>query len=97
MFTVGQNAEAEAEAEAESESEFGNESFSVSTDWSYLYLLGKIAIKHKVDVKLGVQTLADCLKIQHLLCADTNNKLCCKTKYWISVGLLLANHKAYLI
>ncbi len=73
---------------------YGNEMFSISTECSYLYLLGKIAIKYGTDAKEGVDVLCDCVEIMRLLGFE-GCKMFLKAKYWIAYALLSAGHKPY--
>ena len=63
-----------------------SELFSSSTQWDYLYLMGKIAIKHDINVKFGIRTLCDLIGLLGLFLYE-NTQLGLKTKYWIAYGL----------
>ena len=72
--------------------QFGNELFSISTEWNYLYLLGKIYIKHNLSLKSGVLILSDCIEVMKLLFDDKCSKYY-KAKYWIGVALTSSGYK----
>lgn len=65
---------------------YDSELFSVSTQYDYLYLLGKTAIKYNVDVKFGVKTLSDLMGLLGLFLAENTN-VGYKARYWIGSGL----------
>lgn len=76
----------------EKKEQFGNELFSISTEWSYLYILGKIYIKHSLNLKSGVLILSDCIELMKLLIEDKCPKYY-KAKYWIAVALISSGYK----
>ena len=76
-------------AEAEDELSASSELFSVSTQWDYLYVLGKIAIKYAVNYKYGVQVLSDLLGLLSLLSMQ-GSPIASKTKYWIAYAFVKA-------
>ncbi len=77
-------------AEAEDELSSNTELFSVSTQWDYLYVLGKVAIKYGVNYKYGVQVLSDLLGLLTLLSLQ-NNLIASKAKYWIAYAFVKAS------
>jgi len=66
--------------------------FSISTEWSYLYVLGKMYIKHSLDLKGGVMILSDCIEVMKLQFEDKCAKYF-KAKYWIAVALISSEYK----
>ena len=75
--------------------QYSNELFSVSTDWSYLYLLGKLCIKFNMNMKDGVQILSDCMEIMKLFGLEGCTSFY-KCKYWIAYALLVSGYKRYM-
>lgn len=73
---------------------FGNELFSVSTEYSYLYEYAKLCIKYNLDLQAGVLTMNDCIEIMKLVGQETNTKLY-KAKYWIANALCVTGYKKY--
>ena len=76
----------------EKEDQFTNKFFSTSTDWSYLYILGKMLIKYKLDLKNGVTALSGCIEIMEFLC-ENKSQYYYRAKYWIGYALLVAGYK----
>jgi len=62
------------------------ELFSVSTQWEYLYTLGRIAIKYDVDIELGIRALSNLIGLLDYLSIDKPLAKY-KAKYWIAYGL----------
>ncbi len=85
----------EAEDSKERDVQYGNEMFSISTEWAYLYLLGKISIKFNLDMRGGVEVLCDCAELMRLLGCE-GCKMFYKAKYWVAYALLTAGHKLYI-
>eukprot|EP00826_Nyctotherus_ovalis_P035213 TRINITY_DN3003_c0_g5_i3.p1 TRINITY_DN3003_c0_g5~~TRINITY_DN3003_c0_g5_i3.p1 ORF type:complete len:630 (-),score=199.41 TRINITY_DN3003_c0_g5_i3:139-2028(-) len=63
-----------------------NELFSASTQWDYLYLLGRVAVKYGVDPKFGVRVLSDLIGLLGLFMQE-NSAVGMKAKYWMANGL----------
>jgi hypothetical protein len=76
---------------AEEDIKYDSELFTVSTQWDYLYLLGKIAIKYGVNYKYGVHVHSDLIGLLSLFCAQ-NSITATKAKYWIAHALVKAAH-----
>ena len=76
---------------AEEEARYDSELFSVSTQWDYLYLMGKIAIKFNVALKFGVHVMSDLIGLLSLFCGD-NSYTANKAKYYIGIALIKAEH-----
>ena len=78
--------------EEDKEIQFDNEMFSVSTDWSYLYIFGKQFIKNGLDLKSGVLALADCIELIKFLGLDYLSAYS-KARYWIAYALFVSGYK----
>lgn len=75
----------------EKEMHYQEELFSVSTQWDYLYLLGKIAIKYDVNYKFGVHVMSDLIGLLSLFCGESSYTAN-KAKYYIGIALIKAEH-----
>ncbi len=75
----------------EEEVRYDSELFSVSTQWDYLYLMGKIAIKYGVNYKFGVHVMSDLIGLLSLFSGD-NSYTANKAKYYIAIALIKAGH-----
>ena len=78
----------------EEEVRYDSELFSVSTQWDYLYLMGKIAIKYDVNHKYGVHVLSDLIGLLSIFCGD-NSYTANKAKYYIAFALIKAGCHKY--
>lgn len=78
----------------EAEVQLNSEQFIVSTEWLYLYSLGKLLIKRGLDLKYGLVVLDDCVEVMKLVGAS-ESMVYNKAKYWIARGLFLSNYKEY--
>ena len=59
-----------------------------------MYLLGKLLIKHALDLKYGLIILDDCIEVMKIIGANENVKFY-KANYWIAKALSLSNYKEY--
>ncbi len=75
----------------EEEPRYDSELFSVSTQWDYLYFMGKVAIKFNINLKFGVHVMSDLIGLLSLFCGD-NSYTANKAKYYIAVALIKAEH-----
>ena len=73
------------------EVQYDSELFSVSTQWDDLYLMGKTAIKHNVNLRFGVHVMSDLIGLLSFLCSE-NGPTANKAKYYIGCALVKAEH-----
>ena len=63
----------------------------MTTDASFLYVLGKLAIKTKYNIKLGLDAMCDYILILNCFKSDLSQKQFekqeLKAKYWIGLAL----------
>ena len=76
---------------SEKDIKYQEELFSVSTQWDYLYTMGKIAIKYDINYKFGVHVMSDLIGLLSLFCGE-NSYTANRAKFYIAVALTKADH-----